>query len=116
VVSACRQTPTSLLRTLLLNGLVLDFNCCKNSAPSLNTGYFVWFHSIDPTECELEVYDFTLQEPFAVCIFGIILYSDSCPCTPSGNFLAQPEFISFHMVLSDDSFRFSSLYHTEQQE
>lgn len=85
-----------------------------NVPPPLNpnTGYFVWFHSIDPTEWELEVYDFPLRGPFSVCIFGMVLYSDSCPYIPSSSFLAQPEFISFDTMLSEESFKSSSLFHT----
>lgn len=58
----------------------------------------------------MEVYDFPLQGHFSVCIFGMVFYSDSCPHTPSSSFLAQPEFISFDMMLSEQSFKSSSLF------
>lgn len=56
------------------------------------------------------MYDFPLQGHFSVCIFGMVLYSDSCPHTASSSFLAQPEFISFDMMLSEQSFKSSSLF------
>lgn len=40
----------------------------------------------------------------------MVFYSDSCPHTPSSSFLAQPEFISFDMMLSEQSFKSSSLF------
>lgn len=58
------------------------------------------------------MYDFPLQGHFSVYIFGMVLYSDSCPHTPSRSFLAQAEFISFDMMLSEESFKSSSLFHT----
>lgn len=57
------------------------------------------------------MYDFPLQGPFSLCIFGMV-YADSWPHTPSSCFLAQPEFISFDMMLSGASFKSSSLFHS----
>lgn len=56
------------------------------------------------------MYDFPLRGPFSVCIFGMVLYSDSWPYIPSSSFLAQPEFISFDTRLSEETFKSSSYF------